>query len=353
MSLRRSAQLRSERTLRGGLRFSVAPERVAEHPREREAGQHLLATQYLNAASLTSKRLVEAASLGEAFRYTMDLVESKQRIVPLENRHPWELARLEAIKRIIREFVQLNPGANILDVGCGDSFLISQVAKEYPDANFFAVDTALTPELVEAHAKAWPAKNLATFQDLESAGRSLGDSKVSLILLLDVIEHIEEDVEFLRHLQTFPFVTDNTTIIITVPSFQALFCSHDKFLGHHRRYTNRMLNERIAKAGLHPMKTAYFFSSLLPSRFLQLLKEKCLKFMPKLTSGLAEWKGNKALASVLKRVLMFDFRVNWRLNRIGINIWGLSNITVCKTAQPKVEAGKSPVAKLHLRKEKL
>ena len=283
----------------------------------------------------------------------MDLVESKQRIVPLENRHPWELARLEAVKRIIREFIELHPGANILDVGCGDSFLISQIAKDHPDANFIAVDTALTPELVEAHAKAWPTENLAVFQDLESAGRALGDGKVSLILLLDVIEHIEEDIEFLRHLQTFSFVTDKTTIIITVPSFQALFCSHDRFLGHHRRYTNRMLNERVAKAGLRPMKTAYFFTSLLPSRFLQLLKEKCLKFIPKLTSGLAEWKGNRAMASILKRVLMFDFRVNWRLNRIGINIWGLSNITVCKTERAKPDDGKSRTATLHARKQKL
>ena len=271
----------------------------------------------------------------------MDLVESKQRIVSLENRHPWELARLEAIKRIIREFVELNPGANILDVGCGDSFLIAQVAKDYPEANFIAVDTALTPELVEAYSNAWPAANLTMFQDLESAGRALGSGKVSLILLLDVIEHIEEDIEFLRHLQTFPFVTEKTTIIITVPSFQALFCSHDKFLGHHRRYTNRMLKERVSKAGLRPMKTAYFFSSLLPSRFLQMLKEKCLKFMPKLTSGLAEWKGNKAMASIMKRVLMFDFHVSWRLNRIGINIWGLSNITVCKAGRGKPEDGKA------------
>jgi hypothetical protein len=266
----------------------------------------------------------------------MDLVESKQRIIPLENRHPWELARLEVVKRVIHEFVQINPGANILDVGCGDSFLVSQVAKDYPAANFLAVDTALTPDLAAKLGEAWAAKNLAMFQDLESASRSLRAGKATLILLLDVIEHIEDDIGFLKHLQTFPFFSVDTTVIISVPAFQKLFCSHDKYLGHYRRYTNRMLDEHIAQAGLRPVKTGYFFTSLLPPRLWQVFKERTLKVAPKLTTGLVEWQGNRTVAAILKRVLLLDFQAGWGLSRIGITFWGLSNITVCKQSLSNV-----------------
>lgn len=270
----------------------------------------------------------------------MDLVESQQRIIPLEKRHPWELARLEVVKQVIREFVRLNPGANVLDVGCGDSFLVSQVAKDYPTANFIAVDTALTPELAKKLGEAWAVKNLAMFQDLESADRALNNGKASLILLLDVIEHIEDDIGFLKHLQTFPFFTGETTVIISVPAFQKLFCSHDTFLGHYRRYNNRRLDEHTAQAGLRPVKTTYFFSSLLPPRVLQVFKERCLKIVPKMTTGLVEWNGSPAIARALKAVLLLDFKATWLLNKCGLKFWGLSNLTVCKakaaaTGQPR------------------
>jgi hypothetical protein len=174
----------------------------------------------------------------------MDLVESKSLVIPPEKRHPWELARIEVAKQVIREYVSLIPGTNVRDIGCGDSFLVSRVALNYPEVNFYAVDTALTPELSQKLSAAWAVRNLAMYRDL-----------------LDVIEHIEDDVAFLKYLRSLPFVTDKTTVIIFVPAFQGLFCAHDEYLGHYRRYTNRMRDEHTAQAGYEPLKTAYFFAA--------------------------------------------------------------------------------------------
>ena len=260
----------------------------------------------------------------------MDLVESQRRVVPPEERHPWELARLEAVKRVIRELVRIAPAANIVDVGCGDAFLVAQLAREYPQANFVAVDTALTPDVTETLRHAWAVDNLAMFPDLESAARALGGAKASLVLLLDVIEHIEDDIGFLRDLQARPFFDDRTTVIITVPAFQSLFCSHDEFLGHYRRYTNETLDAHTAQAGLQPVKTTYFFTSLIPPRLVQVVKERWLNIRPTLTTGLVQWNGRATVSRLLTRLLLIDFSIGWNASRVGIKFWGLSNLTVCR-----------------------
>ena len=52
----------------------------------------------------------------------MDLRETIQHA--LANRHPWELARAEALRAIADSYGVLLPGMKILDLGCGDGFLI-------------------------------------------------------------------------------------------------------------------------------------------------------------------------------------------------------------------------------------
>jgi trans-aconitate methyltransferase len=260
----------------------------------------------------------------------MDLVESKQRIVPAENRHPWELARLDAVRQVIREFAQLQPGGYVVDVGCGDAFFVAQLAKEYPEVNFVAVDTALSEEFgVTLHAF-WGVPNLTMHADLESANRAMKGGKASLVLLLDVIEHIEHDIRFLDYLKSFPFFTEETTLVITVPAYQGLFCTHDVYLGHFRRYRNEMLEDHVIQAGLRPVKTVYFFTSLLAPRILQVWRESLLRDKPKLTTGLVEWRGSRLVGRMLKAALLLDFRVSWMLNRFGVKLPGLSNLTVCR-----------------------
>src|SRR5262245_39661800 len=83
----------------------------------------------------------------------MDLVEARARGFEAATRHPWEPARLAVIDQLIRRNVNLAAGSIVMDIGCGDTFVVESLAARYGTAQFFAVDSAFTGDLL-AHYRA-------------------------------------------------------------------------------------------------------------------------------------------------------------------------------------------------------
>jgi len=257
----------------------------------------------------------------------MDLIEANERGFDPGVRHPWEVARVDVVKKLIDRQAALEPGAIVMDIGCGDTFVVEQLAAAHENVSFYAVDTAFTDELL-AHYRALLNPRIQAFQSLD-AMPSL-PRPAALVLLMDVIEHVEDDKGFLTGLRKRPCIGPDTRFLITVPSYQALFCSHDSFLGHYRRYSNRMLKAHVEAAGLRVIDSGYFFSSLLPVRALQVLKERLAGAEPeKASTGLVGWDGGPQKAAILRKVLGWDAAVSMVLGRAGIRLAGLSNYAIC------------------------
>jgi 2-polyprenyl-3-methyl-5-hydroxy-6-metoxy-1,4-benzoquinol methylase len=103
--------------------------------------------------------------------------------------------------------------------------------------------------------------------------RQIGSEKCDLILLMDVLEHVDDDVGLIR--ATLVGAAENAYVLITVPAFQKLFSAHDLFLEHKRRYTLRQITEVAGAAGLEILSARYFFAFLLPvAAALRLLKRQ-------------------------------------------------------------------------------
>lgn len=70
------------------------------------------------------------------------------------------------------------------------------------------------------------------------------------VFLLDVVEHISDDVAFLtaalRHLRP------GGVIVVNVPASMLLFSQYDTVTGHVRRYTRRSLAQLFRDSGLEP-----------------------------------------------------------------------------------------------------
>ncbi len=66
-----------------------------------------------------------------------------------------------------------------------------------------------------------------------------------LILVADVIEHVEDDMAILQYLSEL--LNKNGQILITVPAFDFLFSNKDKVLLHYRRYTKKNMKKIISK----------------------------------------------------------------------------------------------------------
>lgn len=83
-----------------------------------------------------------------------------------------------------------------------------------------------------------------------------------LVLLMDVLEHVDDDLAFLRSLAGG--AKRGTRFFITVPAFPRLWSGHDVFLGHRRRYTLSGLRRVVKDAGLEEKKAGYYFAAVLP-----------------------------------------------------------------------------------------
>ncbi len=264
----------------------------------------------------------------------MDIKEYKLKTENTKQNHPWEYARLEVVYDLInRYFKSENTNISItkptiLDVGCGDGFFLEQLSKRIPNADYIAVDTAFDDEFIAFFTQKYAKSNIQFLSKLSS--EALNGKHIDIILLLDVIEHIENDIDFLKSLTKLSGFDNNTIIVISVPAYQSLFCSHDTWLGHYRRYTVKMLRNHLMQASLQSQKDGNFFFSLLFPRIFQKIKEFIVK--PKLenVSGIGDWNGGKTSSKLMKNILVFDYKTSQLKRLFGIRLPGLSCYSICK-----------------------
>ncbi len=86
------------------------------------------------------------------------------------------------------------------------------------------------------------------------------DGSIEQLLLLDVLEHIEDDAQFLR--TVYEKLAPDGKLLLTVPAFQALWSSEDTAAGHYRRYRLEGLR-RLAQASGFSVEYANYFMEFL------------------------------------------------------------------------------------------
>ena len=230
-------------------------------------------------------------------------------------RHPWETARLKAVKEIIAPC--LFEGMRLLDVGCGDGFVARGIMSGLKRKDITAVDINLTDEQIESLG------NLS--EDIRYKRGLPEEGLFDMILLLDVIEHVADDRGFLA-LLVGKHLRKGGKVMITVPAFQILYGGHDRFLGHLRRYRLAGLEALIKDSGLKALSSGYlFFSLLLPKLiFYKLFRSD------KATEGIGRWGGGKVLTKAVESVLKMDNSLLLNASRIGLKIPGLTGWVLCE-----------------------
>jgi hypothetical protein len=259
----------------------------------------------------------------------MDLAEAGARGFAPMPRHPWERARLALVSRLIRQHAPPADDDVVIDVGCGDTFVVESLARRYARTRFFAVDNAFTPELIAAFRQRITAQNVTLLSSLDDVPR---DRPASLILLMDVLEHVSDDRAMLRALTEDAVTGPGTRFLVTVPAYPMLFSSHDRFLGHFRRYTGAAFDGLLAGAGLVPVIVGRIFTTLLPLRVARVVAERLGHGDAPAASELTAWRGSETMAQTLAWVLEWDGRVALALLALGIRVPGLSHVAICRTS---------------------
>jgi SAM-dependent methyltransferase len=240
----------------------------------------------------------------------MDLLEKTN---ANDNRHPWELSRAENIFRIVAD----NPRDYVYaDIGAGDMFFASRLT-EITSGNIYCVDLNFSEE--KDHGQ---VKQLIDVSKIPA-------NTVDCLLLMDVLEHVEDDVSFLRSM--LRLVKENGQVIITVPAFQMLFSDHDRFLKHFRRYSLSLLQKKVEANRLSVSSAFYFYSSLFIIRSLQLMLPQRRTLHPP-GSDVGAWKytPEHGITRLIVKILNFDFMVHKFLVQYGVSLFGLSVCMICR-----------------------
>lgn len=85
-------------------------------------------------------------------------------------------------------------------------------------------------------------------------------------VMLNVLEHIEDDVAALR--SAAGLVRPGGAVVVFVPAFNGAMSRFDRLIGHHRRYTKRTLAAALTAAGLSIEQLRYVNSVGLITWFL-------------------------------------------------------------------------------------
>jgi hypothetical protein len=118
--------------------------------------------------------------------------------------------------------------------------------------------------------------------------KSASELPEGLVLLMDVLEHIDDDLKFLKDYVNK--AKKGTKFFITVPAFQFMFSPHDIFLEHHRRYTVSSLSKLVENAGLNILSSNYFYGTLFPLIAVVRIVKKIISLFSKEIKPMSELK---------------------------------------------------------------
>src|SRR5215469_8497662 len=135
--------------------------------------------------------------------------------------HWYYRAKLAALRRMIS-----TEPVSILDVGAGSGFFSAALLRSTTARTATCVDPGYSED----------RDDLCSGKPLLFR-RCVDRSDADLVLLMDVIEHVEDDIGFVG--ECVNKVACGTRFIVTVPALMWLWSGHDVFLGHFRRYTLR------------------------------------------------------------------------------------------------------------------
>jgi SAM-dependent methyltransferase len=173
----------------------------------------------------------------------------------IEQDHWWFVARRQIVGRILRVIVPPNQNKTIIDVGCGTGGTIASLAGEY---RCCGIDTM--PDAIALARQRFPHVRyvLGAFPTglegyLETA---------SAITCMDVIEHVEDDVGFVKML--VDATPPGSHLLLTVPADMSLWSQHDVTNSHYRRYDREMFARVWAGLPVTVRLMSHFNSRLYP-----------------------------------------------------------------------------------------
>ena len=174
-------------------------------------------------------------------------------------------------------FEELAPyaGSRILEVGCG----IGNMTAYFLDSELLVAIDRLQASVLLTQRRYQDRPNLHVFQgDISdpSLPAQFVHYDLDTVLCINVLEHIEDDVDALRHMGQL--LRPDGRLLLLVPAGPYMYGTLDRALGHFRRYDRPRLQRVVEQAGFQPMEVRYMNLAGIPGWWLNsnILKRELL-----------------------------------------------------------------------------
>jgi len=171
--------------------------------------------------------------------------------------HPIDrLSRRWASNAVARHLPHESPV--LLEVGCSSGFLLRELHARLPDATTIGSDFLKEP-----------LDHLATvvadipLMQFDLVRCPLPTACVDAVILLNVLEHIDNDREAMR--QVVRILKPGGIAIIEVPAGPHLYDVYDEYLQHYRRYSSASLASLMSTVGLEVLRQSHLGCSVYPA----------------------------------------------------------------------------------------
>lgn len=181
--------------------------------------------------------------------------------------HFWMRRRYKVIQQMLGENIQKS--SNLGEIGCGSGVLQRQIEDDYGkgvdgfDLNYDA--------LKKSYSR---FSQLYVYDVFES--RAIFQSKYELLFLCDVLEHVDDHLEFMTC--ALSMIKNDGLIVLNLPAYQFFYSRYDEVAGHRRRYNLPDIDKLVRSVGANIYKWTYWGMPLLP---LLLVRKIVLKNVQK------------------------------------------------------------------------
>lgn len=175
----------------------------------------------------------------------------------IEENHWWHAARRNIVIDWIVQRYDSRTDLAVLDAGCGTGLLLQQIA------HFGRVEGVdISDEALDFCRK----RGLTNVRKADVTNLPFEDQSFDFITALDVIEHLDDDVQALREWRRV--LKPGGRVFIFVPAHRWLWSLQDEISHHRRRYTKATLRRTIADSGLGIDRMSYVSTLMFPVIFV-------------------------------------------------------------------------------------
>jgi SAM-dependent methyltransferase len=175
--------------------------------------------------------------------------EGNKNCYEIEKDSFWFKHRNNCILEVVKIFSQKEI---FFDIGGGNGYVAKALEEN-------GIETILIEPGIEGalNAKQRGLKHIVC-STFEEAG--IQANSCPSIGLFDVVEHIEDDRQFLKSIYTI--LREGGILYLTVPAYNFLWSKEDEYAGHFRRYSLRQICSTLASCDFRIEYASYIFSFL-------------------------------------------------------------------------------------------